>query len=144
VDDEECRPERGMLFLDGFQYEEIAYGSSVGWKDRQEWLERQEEFVPGLYEQLAKVYRARGDAHAARKILIAKQKRQIRSVERSPVRLGPVRMSGVWRGAFVAGVVFAAVVRDARGVWACALAGSLVSCGLGSFCLGHIQVCGRQ
>ena len=30
VDDEECRPELGMLFLDGFQYEEIAYGSPVG------------------------------------------------------------------------------------------------------------------
>ena len=98
VDDAECRPERGMLFLDGFQYEEIAYGSPMVWKDRQEWLKRQKEFVPGPYEQLAKVYRARGDAHAARKVLIAKHKRQIRSVERFPVRLGPVRMSGVWRG----------------------------------------------
>ena len=72
VDDAECRSERGMLFLDGFQYEEIAYGSPVGWKDRLVWLERQEEFVPGRYEQLAKVYRARGDMHAARKVLIAK------------------------------------------------------------------------
>ena len=98
VDDAECWPKAGMLFLDGFQYEEIAYGSPMVWKDRQEWLKRQKEFVPGPYEQLAKVYRARGDAHAARKVLIAKHKRQIRSVERSPVRLGPVRMSGVWRG----------------------------------------------
>jgi len=71
VDDAECWPKAGMLFLDGFQYEEIAYGSPVGWKDRLVWLERQEEFVPGPYEQLAKVYRARRDAHAARKVLIA-------------------------------------------------------------------------
>jgi len=97
MDDKECWPKAGMLFLDGFQYEEIAYGSPVGWKDRQKWLERQEEFVPGPYEQLAKVYRARGDAHAARKVLIAKHKRQIRSVKRSPVQLGPLRISGVWR-----------------------------------------------
>ena len=97
VDDTGCRPEQGMLFLDGFQYEEIAYESPVEWKDRVQWLALQEKFTPGPYEQLAKVFQARGEARAARKVLIAKHKRQIRSVELSPVRLGPVVVSGVRR-----------------------------------------------
>jgi len=98
VDDTGCRPTQGMLFLDGFQYEEIAYESPVEWKDRVQWLALQEKFTPGPYEQLAKVFQARGEARAARKVLIAKHKRQIRSVELSPVRPGPVVVSGVWRG----------------------------------------------
>jgi len=97
MDDEECWPKPDMVFLDGFQYEEIADESLVRWQDRLVWLEQQKEFVPGPYEQLAKVYQARGDAHAARKVLIAKHKRQIQSVKRSPVRLRPTGMSKVWR-----------------------------------------------
>ena len=45
VDEKKCRPKRGMLFLDGFQYEELADESSVGWEDRLVWLEWQEESV---------------------------------------------------------------------------------------------------
>ena len=97
VDNNECWPKPDMVFLDGFQYEEIADESLVRWQDRLVWLKQQKEFVPGPYEQLAKVYRERGDAHAARKVLIAKHKRQIQSVKRSPVRLRLTGMSKVWR-----------------------------------------------
>jgi len=97
VDNNECWPKPDMVFLDGFQYEEIADESLVRWQDRLVWLKQQKEFVPGPYEQLAKVYRERGDAHAVRKVLIAKHKRQIQSVKRSPVRLRLTGMSKVWR-----------------------------------------------
>ena len=97
VDDKKSWSKQGLLFLDGFKYEELAYDSLLGWKERREWLERQKDFVPGPYEQLAKVYRARGEARAARKVLITKYTRQIRSLNLSPVRLGPVKVSAVWR-----------------------------------------------
>ena len=97
VDDMDSWPAQGKLFLEGFKYEEIAYNSPVRWKDRRKWLERQKGFVPGSYEQLSKVYRARGDVRSARKMLIAKYERQIKSTEFAPWEWGPVKISATLR-----------------------------------------------
>ena len=62
------------LRLDGFVYDAIE-GASV--KQRLEWLRRNEQgYSPQIYEQLAAAYRAAGREEAARRILIAKQRRR--------------------------------------------------------------------
>lgn len=64
------------LYLDGLVYDRLYHDAPVGWKERLEWLNRQDyenKFVPQPYVQLAKVLKEMGHDADAREILIAKQ-----------------------------------------------------------------------
>jgi hypothetical protein len=68
------------LRLDGFVYDAIDGAST---KDRLEWLRRNASgYSPQIYDQLAAVYRRSGQDDAARRVLIAKQRR--RFAQRNP------------------------------------------------------------
>ncbi len=57
--------------LDGFRYEKLyCPPEDRGWKARSDWLRRQRTPSTQGYTQLAAVYRAAGDDHDARKLLI--------------------------------------------------------------------------
>ena len=60
------------IYLDGFEYSAII-AAPTSWRERIAWLGKQREFNPQPYEHLAKVLRAMGHEHDARKIAIAKQ-----------------------------------------------------------------------
>ncbi len=79
LDDAACWPDKGHLLLDGFRYGRII-NAPVDAKSRLEWLKLQEqkegEFTPQPYEQLAKVLREMGHLEDARAVLIAKERSQ--------------------------------------------------------------------
>jgi hypothetical protein len=81
-DDEASWPERekGGLFLDGFVYERI-YKSPTDAETRLRWLDRQQEFTPQPYRQLAKFLREMGDDDGAKQVLFELESR-IRAAER--------------------------------------------------------------
>lgn len=89
VDDEASWPERGNLFLDGFVYERITYGPTDA-RTRLNWLDRQGEFAPQPYRQLAKVLRERGDDDGARQVLFELEKRS-RAEDRRRIVHAPFR-----------------------------------------------------
>jgi hypothetical protein len=92
VDDEAAWPNR--IDLDGFRYDKL-YGPDRGWRKRKEWLRRQVRPSPQGYVQLAAVYRAGGEEHDARKILIERHN----ALLRPPSHWGnpPTRLHRAWR-----------------------------------------------
>jgi hypothetical protein len=91
-DNEKSWPSKGLMLLDGFSYDDIAYSAPKDAKIRIEWLSRQveQQFRPGPYEQLAKVLNKMGHSEDAKKILIEK--------ERMMVKLGGLgRSSRLWK-----------------------------------------------
>lgn len=88
VDSKECWPSKGMLRIEGFEYDSFAGSSTpISSKDRLEWLslmpehepddEGKKVFFPQPHEQLARVLRQTGKPSDARKILIAKHNRHL-------------------------------------------------------------------
>ncbi len=76
VDDEKSWPVLGQLKLDGFLYDALAGQDTVkNAPKRLDWIRRQKqgEFYPQPYEQLAKVFRRMGHESDSRAVLIAKQ-----------------------------------------------------------------------
>jgi hypothetical protein len=66
-----------QLQLRGFTYENLEQDRSVSVSTRLGWLERDTEgYIPQPYEQLVSTYRRAGQEEAARKVAIAKRKRQ--------------------------------------------------------------------
>jgi hypothetical protein len=77
VDDHESWPLAGNLLLEGFVYEGFAgeeTSTDVRW--RLEWISRHPSFRPDVFNQLATVYRRRGDQASARRVTIAKERRR--------------------------------------------------------------------
>ncbi len=76
------------LVLRGFQYESLGRLAPRGVAFRKKWLsadaDRDEEFDPQPFEQLAKVLRAHGETTAAQEILILKERKQIWTVPYVP------------------------------------------------------------
>jgi hypothetical protein len=89
VDDEASWPDRGNLLLDGFVYEHLMYGPTDA-RTRLDWLDRQKEFKPQPYRQLAKVLRERGDADGAKQVLFELESRA-RAEDRRRLVHSPVR-----------------------------------------------------
>jgi hypothetical protein len=85
-------PGKGKLFLDGFVYERFLDGPRIP-KDvrtRLRWFDRQGEFKPQPYRQLAEVLRARGDEDGAKQALFELEKRA-RAEGRRGIVFAPVR-----------------------------------------------------
>jgi hypothetical protein len=59
--------------LNGFEYEEFAFGAPTSAVERIDWLKRQEPFQAPPYEQAIRVLRRMGHDRDARDIAIAKQ-----------------------------------------------------------------------
>ena len=77
ADDRASWPERGKLILDGFTYKSIGgTGVPLSSEARLDWLSRQLEFKPQPYRQLAEVLREMGHYRDARKIDIARHRRE--------------------------------------------------------------------
>ena len=72
-DDVESWPGKGKLFLHGLVYDEIYERAPVRARARIDWLQRQPEYHPQPFEQLAKVLRQMGREEDATRVLIAKQ-----------------------------------------------------------------------
>jgi hypothetical protein len=69
--------------LDGFRYEKLyCPPEDRGWRARRDWLRRQRTPSTQGYTQLATVYRAAGDDHDARKLLIERHNALLRPPER--------------------------------------------------------------
>ncbi len=68
ADDEPSWPGKGNLSLDGFSYVRI-FGGPTDAQSRLKWLDRQKEFKPQPYRQLAKVLSESGDEEGAREVL---------------------------------------------------------------------------
>jgi len=100
-DDRASWPQK--LRLDGFVYDAITDNSPEDAsakkpdlvKERLEWLRRNESgYSPQIYDQLAAVYRRAGHDDAARRVLIAKQRR--RFAQRNPAwRVGGYVLDGL-------------------------------------------------
>jgi hypothetical protein len=70
------------LELDGFRYEKLyCPPEERGWRARRDWLRRQRTPSTQGYTQLAAVYRAAGDDHDARKLLIERHNALLRPPE---------------------------------------------------------------
>lgn len=80
-DDPKSWPESGKLFLHGLVYDTIHDEAPSDAESRIHWVQRQPEFSPQPYEQLAAVLRKGGDDEGAKKILIAKNKDKARLTE---------------------------------------------------------------
>jgi hypothetical protein len=65
------------LLLRGFTYENMEHDRSVSVSTRLGWLEKDAEgYIPQPYEQLVSAYRRSGQEEAARKVALAKRRRQ--------------------------------------------------------------------
>lgn len=75
-DEKESWPDKGMLALDGFEYNSFAGDSPANAKERLEWIRLGEDitYKPQPYEQLTKAFRKMGHDSDAKLVLIAKQK----------------------------------------------------------------------
>jgi hypothetical protein len=89
-DDEESWPQAGGLFLDGFVYGNIVDGPTDALL-RLEWLNRQGEFKPQPYRQLAKVLRELGDDDGAKQVLYELEDR-VRARDRRLLLHAPARL----------------------------------------------------
>jgi len=90
IEDEEASwPEKGNLFLDGFVYERISIGPADAGA-RLNWLDRQKEFTPQPYRQLAKVLRERANDEGAKQVLFELESRA-RAEDRRLLVHSPVR-----------------------------------------------------
>ena len=78
ADDESSWPPKGKLILDGFVYQRITLGPTDA-RARLEWLDRQREFKPQPYRQLAKILREIGDDRGARRVLFEMEGRRRRA-----------------------------------------------------------------
>lgn len=68
----------GDLCLDGFVYGSLARSAPTDPNWRRQWLERQPEFHPQSYEQLASVLRNMGHEEEAKEIVMAKKDRRLK------------------------------------------------------------------
>lgn len=68
LDDRLSWPANGKLDLDGFVYQRFAQGPRDH-RSRLDWIERQRDFTPQPYRQLAKVLRDEGDESGAKEVL---------------------------------------------------------------------------
>lgn len=95
VDDLECWPTRGFLYLDGFTYGRIS-SKATDIRDRLDWLDKGStwngRFAPQPYTQLAAVLRQMGHDQDARQVLAQREKR-IRAAARDRLRVEP---NGDW------------------------------------------------
>jgi hypothetical protein len=89
ADDEPSWPKWGNLFLDGFVYERISVGPTDA-SARLRWLDRQKEFKPQPYRQLAKVLRDGGDDVGAKQVLL-KLEDLARTEDRKRLVHSPIR-----------------------------------------------------
>ena len=74
VDEAPSWPEKGYLILDGLSYDRF-FNSPTDAQARLEWLDRQGEFKPQPYLQLAKFLRETGDDRGERKVLFEMEDR---------------------------------------------------------------------
>lgn len=75
------------LLLRGFTYENMEHGRSVSVSTRLGWLEKDAEgYIPQPYEQLVSTYRRADHEEAARKVALAKRRRQ-RQVLNPPAKI---------------------------------------------------------
>lgn len=88
-DDNVSWPEKGNLLLDGLVYERIT-GGPTGAEERLNWLDRQSEFKPQPYRQLAKVLRELGDDDGAKQVLFELEKR-VHADDRKRIAHAPFR-----------------------------------------------------
>jgi hypothetical protein len=79
-DDEPSWPGQGSLDLDGFVYGGF-FGGPTDAPTRLRWLDRQGQFKPQPYRQLAKVLRELGDDEGAKRVLLEREGRA-RAAER--------------------------------------------------------------
>jgi len=80
-DERESWPEKGKLLLHGLIYSEISDKAPRDVITRKEWLNRQADFMPQPYEQLAKVLKEGGYESNAKEILIAKEKEKAKKLK---------------------------------------------------------------
>ena len=73
-DEQQSWPESGKLFLHGLVYKAIHNQAPADANSRIDWIQRQGDFWPQPYEQLANVLRDSGDGAGARDVLVAKNK----------------------------------------------------------------------
>ena len=82
VDDAASWPANGSLILDGFEYRAIGGKAPIDARSRLDWLGRQADFRPATYRQLAKAYRNMSRERDARKIDIARHRRESKELTR--------------------------------------------------------------
>ncbi len=129
VDDEQSWPRGGNLLVDGFVYEAVGTISPTDARTRVRWLERQLEFKPQPYRQLAKVLRDTRQEKQARQVLVALESARGRSQTvswwRKPLRclyqtIGygyePLRGALYWSAAVILLGWFFACLAKASGV----------------------------
>jgi len=80
-DEQQSWPEKGELFLHGLVYGEIHNTAPRDAESRIDWLQRQVDFNPQPYEQLAEVMHAAGAREVVRKVLIARENDRLVSTE---------------------------------------------------------------
>jgi len=91
ADDRNSWPARGNLALDGFIYRRFSGPAPKDSASRLDWLDRQPQFKPQPYRQVAKVLREEGDAAGARRVLFEMERLRRREEKRMwvpPVRHG--------------------------------------------------------
>jgi len=77
-DEKESWPKKGKLLIHGLTYDRIHNTAPRDSRSRIEWLRRQGDFFAQPYEQLARILREEGHEADAKKVLIAKNKDQVR------------------------------------------------------------------
>ena len=117
-------PDEGKLRIDAFRYERMMPSSGEA---RLEWVRLQGGFVPGTYDQLAKVLRSHGRSNDATDVLVAKEWDRLK---RGDARQRPM-YSGLHR---LWGAVTAFGYRPLRSLW---WIGGLIAISSWLFALGH-------
>jgi hypothetical protein len=82
LDDVASWPVKGSLELDGFVYERISEGPNDA-RNRLDWLQRQRDFTPQPYRQLAKVLRNDGDGNGAQRVLFRMEHQRRKEKDRN-------------------------------------------------------------
>ncbi len=87
-DEKKSWPEKGSLFLGGFEYESLGPGALTDAEDRIEWLEldASEVFNPQPYERLAFVLSSEGHRSEARKIRVEREWKLSKRTDRGHAR----------------------------------------------------------
>jgi hypothetical protein len=100
ADDEASWPGKGYLSLDGFSYGHISRGPTDA-QTRLKWLDRQQEFKPQPYRQLAKILGESGDEEGAKEVLFEMEHRRWAGNRRRLVRMsGTVLRESVGYGIY--------------------------------------------
>jgi hypothetical protein len=95
IDDGTVWPEKGLLWLNGFEYGSLSGNASTSWRSRLDWLRRYkpDEFNPQPFTTLVTVLQRAGHDWDAKKIAIARHREARKYVQRGAPRwMGSILM----------------------------------------------------